>query len=159
MKATTPPGLTTRAHSAISCGLSGTWQNASWPITTSKLASANGMVERIAEPEVDQMPEPDQRGQPDRALVPALGDVEPGDPAAAMTREIARRPAHAAADVEDVHAGADAGQVGQPVDRFEPAEMVLVIALQHGLAQTFERHAVSRPRSCRICCSLIGWVS
>ena len=27
-----PPGLTTRAHSAISRGLSGTWHQASWPM-------------------------------------------------------------------------------------------------------------------------------
>ena len=101
-------------------------------------------VERIAEPEVDQMVEPDQPGQAHRALVPARRDVEPGHPAAAVMGEIARRPAHAAADVEDVHAGADAGLVGQHVDRLEPAEVVLVVVLQHGLGQPVERHAVAR---------------
>ena len=84
----------------------------------------------------------DQLGQPDRAGMAALGEVQPGDPAAELVRQIARRPAHARAHVEHMRALPDAGLAGQDVDRLEAAEVVLVVALERGLGQAVERDAV-----------------
>ena len=62
-----------------------------------------------------------------------------------VAREIARRPAHARCRRRGRGLpGADARLLGQDVDRLEPAEMVLVVVLQHRLGQAVERDAVAR---------------
>ena len=43
-----------------------------------------------------------------------------------------------------MHAGPDPGLLRQPVDRLEPAEMVLVVALQHRLGKAVQRHTIAR---------------
>jgi hypothetical protein len=143
VKAITPSGLATRTNSATRHGLSGTWEGL---LADHHIESAIGERhrERVAEAKVDQVAEPDHLRQADRAFVPARGDVDPGDPAAMMTGQIARGPAQAAADVEDAAPGADARLPCEHVDRRKPAEVVLIVVLQDGFGQPVERNAVPR---------------
>ena len=101
-----------------------------------------GHVQGVAEAEIDQVREPDQLGQAHRRLVSARRDVQPGDPAAEPRRQIARRPAHAAAHVQDPGRGVDAGLLGQNVDRLQAAEVILVVVLEGLFRQRLELDAV-----------------
>jgi hypothetical protein len=115
--------------------LSGTCANASCPDHDIESGIRERHVEGIAEPDVDQVIELDQLGQADRALMAALGDVQPGDPAAEPVGQVAGGPAHPAAHVEHVCGGPDARLLSEYVDRLQPAEMTLVVVLQDLLAQ------------------------
>ena len=87
-------------------------------------------VQRVALDEAHAVGQTGQFGQLGRALHPAARQVQPGDAAAALPGQVARRPAHAAADVEHLVAGADAGLGHQAVHRRGAAVVVLVVVLQ-----------------------------
>ena len=72
----------------------------------------------------------------------AVRDVQPGYPTTQPVRQIAGRPAHAAAHVEHMGRGADARLCREHIDRLEATEMILVVVLQSLLGQFFQLDAV-----------------
>ncbi len=90
-------------------------------------------------PEVHEPAQVRARGQHGGDPAVFFGQVEAGDPATKRRRQIARRPADAATDVEQVPPGPDPGELGELHRRLQPAGVELI-----------ERHQVGRAQRVRV---------
>jgi hypothetical protein len=89
-------------------------------------------VERTAEMEAHAIVEADATREPPGRVDATLREIESDDGAADAVGEVARRSAHAAADIQHAVFRTDSGGGDQQIVGFETAEVVLVVETQFG---------------------------